>query len=90
MVINPGGDAAGADDHMMRLAVIEAAAAVAVETARQAAVVAQSAVVATTALRAKMEQEPEPVGGSRSPIGRRHQSPSLEQRHGRHGRSLVL
>ena len=60
--------AEGAHDHSMRLVAAEAAAAAAVETARQAVVVAQAA------LRAETKREPEPARGSRSPVGRRRQS----------------
>ena len=69
---------ARADDRAMCLAATEAAAP------------AQAAVAAAAMLRAEMERELEPAGGSRSPIGRRRQSPSPERRHGRRGRSPVL
>ena len=70
-VINPGGDAAGAraGDRATHLAAAEAAAAMAAET-----IEAQAAVAAVAALHAEMEREPEPAGGSRSPVGRRRQS----------------
>ena len=86
---NPGGAvAAGADDSATCLAAAEAAAAATVETAKQVAAVAQAAVAAAAALHVEMEREP--VGGSRSPAGRRLQSPSPERRRGRHGRSPVV
>ena len=47
-------------------------------------------VAAAAALCTKMEQEPDPIGESRSPIGRRCQSLSPEQRRGRRGHSPVL
>ena len=74
---------ARADDRATRLAAAEAAAAAAAETAGQAA-------AAAAALRAEMEREPEPAGGSRSPVGRRRQSPSPESRRGWRGCSPVL
>jgi hypothetical protein len=91
-VINLGGDVVGAraGDRATRLAVAEAVVAVAAETARQAAAATQAMVAAAAALRAEMERERELARGSRSPVGRRRQSLSLERRRGRHGRSPVL
>ena len=65
---------ARANDRATRLAAAEAAAATAAEMAKQATAAAQAAVAAAAALRAEMEQEPKPVGGSHSPVGCRHQS----------------
>ncbi|XP_066385284.1 uncharacterized protein [Miscanthus floridulus] len=81
---------ARADDRATRRAAVEVVAAATAETARHAAAAAQCAVAVAAVLRVEMEREPEPAGGSRSLVGRRHQLPSPERRRGRHGHSPVL